>query len=70
MRLFTSPRAPNPRRVLMFLHEKGITGIDFVPVDLNTGVTEFNDTYEQHQASSAKLQAWCTASEENRKKCA
>ena len=37
MRLFTSPRAPNPRRVLMFLHEKGITGIDFVPVDLNAG---------------------------------
>ena len=28
MRLFTSPRAPNPRRVLMFLHEKGITGIE------------------------------------------
>ena len=37
MRLFTSPRAPNPRRVLMFLHEKGITGIDFVPMDLNAG---------------------------------
>ena len=37
MRLFTSPRAPNPRRVLMFLHDKGITGIDFVPVDLNAG---------------------------------
>ena len=37
MRLFTSPRAPNPRRVLMFMHEKGITGIDFVPVDLNAG---------------------------------
>ncbi len=37
MRLSTSPRAPNPRRVLMFMHEKGITGIDFVPVDLNAG---------------------------------
>ena len=37
MRLFTSPRAPNPRRVLMFLHEKGIAGVEQVTVDLNAG---------------------------------
>lgn len=37
MRLYTSPRAPNPRRVLMFIAEKGITGIEVVPVDLAQG---------------------------------
>jgi len=37
MRLFTSPRAPNPRRVLMFIAEKAITGIEIVPVDLAQG---------------------------------
>ena len=37
MKLYIAPRAPNPRRVQMFMHEKGITGIDFVPVDLNAG---------------------------------
>lgn len=41
----------------------------FVPIDLETGETEFNDTLDQHNASLAKLQAWCTASDENRKKC-
>lgn len=35
MKLYTSPRAPNPRRVTMFMAEKGITGIELVPVDLN-----------------------------------
>lgn len=41
----------------------------FVPVDLDTGETVFNETLDQHNASLAKLQAWCTATEENRKKC-
>lgn len=35
MKLFTSPGAPNPRRVAMFMAEKAISGIDLVPVDLN-----------------------------------
>jgi len=35
MRLYVSPRAPSPRRVLMFLVEKGIHGLDLVNVDLN-----------------------------------
>ncbi len=42
----------------------------FQPVNLDTGETEFNDTYEGHLASVAKLQQWCQASDENRKKCA
>lgn len=41
----------------------------FVPIDLETGETEFNETLDQHNASLAKLQAWCTASDENRAKC-
>jgi glutathione S-transferase len=35
MKLFVSPRAPNPRRVLMFLAEKNIVGLELVQVDLN-----------------------------------
>ena len=35
MKLLTSPGAPNPRRVAMFLAEKKISGITLVPVDLN-----------------------------------
>lgn len=35
MKLYVSPGAPNPRRVTMFMAEKGIQNIDLVPVDLN-----------------------------------
>lgn len=35
MRLYVSPRAPNPRRVTMFMAEKGLTGIEQINVDLN-----------------------------------
>jgi glutathione S-transferase len=37
MKLYTSSRAPNPRRVLMFMAEKGIAGIHTVQVDLGKG---------------------------------
>jgi len=37
MKLYTSPRTPNPRRVTMFIAEKGITGIEEVPLDLMAG---------------------------------
>ena len=37
MKLLSAYRAPNPRRVLMFIAEKGITGIEVVNVDLNAG---------------------------------
>ena len=37
MKLYTSHRTPNPRRVLMFIAEKGIAGIEPVPVDLFKG---------------------------------
>jgi glutathione S-transferase len=35
MKLYTSQRAPNPRRVLMFMERKHITGVELVEVDLN-----------------------------------
>jgi len=37
MKLYTAHRAPSPRRVLMFLAEKNITGIEMVNLDLNGG---------------------------------
>ena len=37
MKLFVSPRAPNPRRVLMFIAEKGLSGIEQEVVDLGKG---------------------------------
>ena len=37
MKLYISTFAPNPRRVTMFIAEKGITGIETVMIDLGTG---------------------------------
>jgi glutathione S-transferase len=37
MKLYVSSHAPNPRRVTMFMAEKGITGVEFVNVDILTG---------------------------------
>lgn len=37
MKLYTSARAPNPRRVDMFLEEKGVRDIERQLVDLNRG---------------------------------
>jgi glutathione S-transferase len=37
MKLYTAHRAPNPRRVLMFLAEKNISNIEMVGLDLNQG---------------------------------
>jgi glutathione S-transferase len=35
MKLYLSPRAPNPRRVMMFVAEKNITGIEHINIDIN-----------------------------------
>lgn len=37
MKLYIAPRAPNPRRVRMFIAEKGIVGIEEIALDLNAG---------------------------------
>lgn len=43
MKIFLSTGAPNPRRVLMFMAEKGITNVERVQLDLNS--------LEHHSAS-------------------
>jgi glutathione S-transferase len=37
MKIYTAPYAPNPRRVMMFLAEKGVTAIEIVSLDLPKG---------------------------------
>jgi len=37
VKMYYAPRAPNPRRVQMFMAEKGISGIPLIAVDLNQG---------------------------------
>lgn len=37
MKLYSASGAPSPRRVLFFMHEKGIADIEVVNVDLNAG---------------------------------
>ena len=37
MKLYISAFAPNPRRVTMFMAEKGISGLELVTIDLNAG---------------------------------
>lgn len=39
MKLYVSAYAPNPRRVTMFIAEKGIGGVEQVVLDLNAGET-------------------------------
>nr|NLI49158.1 endolytic transglycosylase MltG [Propionibacterium sp.] len=41
----------------------------FVSVNLDTGETVFSADLTAHKAAVAQLQAWCAASEANRKKC-
>jgi len=37
VKMYYAPRAPNPRRVQMFMAEKGLSGIPLIAVDLNRG---------------------------------
>lgn len=62
--------APSRKALEAALHPEEGNWLFFVPIDLDTGETEFNDTYEAHLASKAKLDAWCAATPENKKKCA
>jgi len=48
MKLFVSPRAPNPRRVLMFLVEKNINGLELINIDLNA---------QEHKAASYRAKS-------------
>lgn len=48
MKLHVAPRTPNPRRVTMFIAEKGIEGIALVPVDLLAGDTHRSSFLEMN----------------------
>lgn len=37
MKLYVAPYAPNPRRVVMFLAEKGVSDIETIQIDLQSG---------------------------------
>lgn len=43
MKLYSAHRAPYPRRVLMFLHEKGIHNIEIIQLDLMAGEQRTNN---------------------------
>jgi glutathione S-transferase len=44
MKLYVAPRAPNPRRVTLFIAEKGIGGIELVKVNLGAAA-HFAEAY-------------------------
>ena len=48
MKLFVSPRAPSPRRVTMFIAEKGLTDIAFETVDIGAN---------QHQSAAYRAKS-------------
>src|SRR5450830_1917569 len=48
MRLYTSSFAPNPRRVSIFIAEKGVEGIEPVLVDLGTGQHRSSDFLQKN----------------------
>ena len=51
MKLYVAPRAPNPRRVTLFIAEKGIAGIERIPVDLGAN-EHFGADYRAKSALS------------------
>ena len=54
MKLYVSPRAPNPRRVQMFIAEKGIAGIADFANDLGINLClEVLNRFENHVLNTA-----------------
>jgi glutathione S-transferase len=43
MKLYMAPRAPNPRRVQLFLAEKGVQGVECIAIDLNQNAHKAQD---------------------------
>lgn len=43
MKLYSAPYAPNPRRVTMFLAEKGVTDVEVITLDLQAGQHRTDD---------------------------
>ena len=55
MKLYTAPRAPNPRRVEMFITEKGLVGIERVPLDLNAGAHKSPDFLQRNRQAKVPV---------------
>lgn len=55
MKLYSASRAPNPRRVLMFLAEKGIEGIEVVQLDLGRGEHRAEDFVARNPLAQVPL---------------
>lgn len=55
MKLYTSARAPNPRRVAMFIAEKGIGGIERIELDLLKGEQHGEDFRRRNPAAQVPV---------------
>ena len=66
MKLYTSHRAPNPRRVRWVMAEKGITDVEMVEIDIMTGEhrkPEYRDKVGVPHLPALELDAGMTISE-------
>jgi UPF0755 protein len=61
--------SPSRKSIDAALHPADGDWLYFAVVNLDTGETEFNSDLAGHNASVAKFQAWCNASDANKKKC-
>jgi UPF0755 protein len=61
--------SPSRKSMDAALHPADGSWLYFTVVNLDTGETAFADTLAEHNANTAKLQAWCMASQANRDKC-
>lgn len=61
--------SPGEAALIAALNPEDGDWLYFVPIDLDTGETVFSKDKAEHDAAVAKLQAWCNASEANKKKC-
>ncbi|HEY3408418.1 MAG TPA: endolytic transglycosylase MltG [Propionicimonas sp.] len=61
--------SPSKKSIDAALHPADGDWLFFAVVNLDTGETEFNNDANGHNASVAKFQAWCNASDANKKKC-
>jgi UPF0755 protein len=61
--------SPSKKSIDAALHPADGDWLYFAVVNLDTGETEFNNDLNGHNASVAKFQSWCNASDANKKKC-
>jgi UPF0755 protein len=61
--------SPSKKSIDAALHPADGDWLYFAVVNLDTGETEFNSDKAGHDATVAKFQSWCNASDANKKKC-